>query len=296
MMVKIMKKILCALILLVMTAGGVSALEIRLIKLGLLAKMNSTESEYKEIWKKTFAPNNEILKINVKFYDNLNSMQMALSKGEIDQMVLPEVVADFLLSRTNKEFEAVLALPEPGRGLAFGFLEGREKLRDEFNEALKTMRDDWTLSAIEGLYITSVGKDEELEPVEIQKFDNAETIRVAVTGDLPPIDFITSAGEPAGFNTAVLSEIARLLKKNIEFVSIEAGGRSAALSSGRVDVVFWYEIDTQGRDKSDIPDGVILSTPYYTWDKFIHVKKIPKTVKGGMNWNYKRDFLNLYRR
>lgn len=292
----IKKKIFCALILLVLAAVSVNAFEIKLIKLGLLAKMNSTESEYTNTWKKTFAPHNEILKLNIKFYDSLSAMQLALTKGEIDQMVLPESVANYFLNSTHKDFEAVLALPSPGRGLAFGFLESNKKLRDEFNQALQILRDDWTLSSLEGLYISSITNEDNLEPIEFPKFENAETIKVAVTGDLPPIDFITPMGAPAGFNTAVLAEIGRLLKKNIECVNIEAGGRSAALSSGRVDVVFWYEIDTAGRDKADIPDGVILSSPYFTWNKFIHIKKMPEKVKGGASWHYKRDFLNLYRR
>ncbi|MBQ7578339.1 MAG: transporter substrate-binding domain-containing protein [Synergistaceae bacterium] len=287
-----MKKFLCLFLLLALTAGSASALEMRVIKLGLLAKMNSTESEYANIWRKTFAPHNEILNVITKFYDTLTAMQMALDKGEIDQMILPESIAGYFLNR-NKNFESALALPAPGRGLAFGFLAENKKLRDEFNKALQTLRDDWTLSAIEGLYITNSTSDP--EPVKFQHFDNAETIKIAVTGDMPPIDFIAADGTPAGFNTAVLSEIAALLKKNIELVNIDSGARSAALSSGRADVVFWYEIDTAGRDKTDTPDGVILSEPYYVWNKFIHIKKIPEKVNSS-SWNYRRDFLNMYRR
>ena len=70
----------------------------------------------------------------------------------------------------------------------------------------------------------------DLNKAEIEKIDNAETIRVGVTGDLPPIDYVDEAGIPAGFNTAVLAEISRRIVKNIELVSIESGARSIALS------------------------------------------------------------------
>ncbi len=84
----------------------------------------------------------------------------------------------------------------------------------------------------------------DLEKVEIPKIEGAETIRVGVTGDLPPIDYVDEAGIPAGFNTAVLAEISRRTGKNIELVSIDSGARSLALSQGNVDVVFWSRIST----------------------------------------------------
>ena len=77
---------------------------------------------------------------------------------------------------------------------------------------------------------------------EIAEIDSAETIKVGVTGDLPPIDYVDEAGIPAGFNTAVLAEISRRTGKNIELVSIDSGARSLALSEGIVDVVFWSRI------------------------------------------------------
>ena len=84
----------------------------------------------------------------------------------------------------------------------------------------------------------------DLNKVEIAKIDGAETVRVGVTGDLPPIDYVDEAGIPAGFNTAVLAEISRRTGKNIELVSIDSGARSIALSQGKVDVVFWSRINT----------------------------------------------------
>ena len=64
-----------------------------------------------------------------------------------------------------------------------------------------------TLDSLIQQYIYSAdGSD--ATPVEFAHFDGAETIRFAVTGDVPPIDYIDPSGTPAGFNTAVLSEMA----------------------------------------------------------------------------------------
>ena len=114
--------------------------------------------------------------------------------------------------------------------------------------------------------------------IRFTTFKDAETIKVAVTGDLPPIDFIASDGTPTGYNTAILSEIGKRLKKNIRLISVDAGGRSAALASERADVIFWYR-NTEGLKTppkysnknlkgvmKDSFSGVILSDPYYEWD------------------------------
>ncbi len=76
-----------------------------------------------------------------------------------------------------------------------------------------------------------------------------------------------------------MAEIGKRLKKNIELLSIESGARSAALSSGRADVIFWYR-STEGLDFPeeaglkdnplnkvivDSSEGVIMSEPYYRW-------------------------------
>ena len=103
--------------------------------------------------------------------------------------------------------------------------------------------------------------------VEIAKFDDAETINVAITGDQPPLDYIAEDGTPAGFNVAMLAEIGRRLHVNVRPVIVETSSRAIALKSGRADVVFWFQV-FEGYDKQpDVPEGVIVSTPYYGWNK-----------------------------
>ena len=77
---------------------------------------------------------------------------------------------------------------------------------------------------------------------------------------------------PAGYNVAVLSEIGKRLRINISLVNVEAGARTAALVSGRADVVFWYEVNKNSNFQPDVPDDVILSEPYLEWNQFIHLR------------------------
>ena len=137
---------------------------------------------------------------------------------------------------------------------------------------IKEMQADGTLDRLTKEYITDINAESEPPAVELPHFDSAKTIKVAVTGDLPPLDYVSADGKPAGFNTAVLAEIGNRMLRNIELVQVDSGARAAALSSKQVDVVFWAivpvsEIIPQDSDK---PDGVILSEPYYK-DKIVHL-------------------------
>ena len=276
-----------------MAAGCASALEKRIIRLGMLSKLNITEEEFSEAWKKTYAPKNELLEVVVKFYDSLTAMQMAMNAGEIHEMVLPEAAAEYMLN-ANPQLESTLILRSKGMGLAFGFRADNTALREKFSAALNELRENWTLSALESVYIARHGKDDP-EPVNFPHYDGAETIKAAVTGDLPPIDYIAADGTPAGYNTAVLAAIAELLHVNIEPLEIDAGARTAALASGKADVVFWYEVNKDSETQHDVPEGVIVSQPfYYEWEKFIHIRNTPPKGSKRTGWSIVHDILSLY--
>ena len=285
-----MKKVVIAVLGLLLITSGVYSAERSIIRLGLLSKLNTTEQEFSEVWRKTYAPSNGDLTIEVKFYDSLTGMQMALHAGDIHQIVLPEAVASYILN-VNQQTEAALVLPADGMSLAFGFRAEDSQLRDDFNKALDSMREDWTLAAIEGVYTAQPGLSEP-EAVKFSVFPGAKAVRAVITGDLPPVDYIAADGTPVGFNTAILAEIGRRLKMNIQLVEVSAGARTAALTSGRADVVFWYEVNTKSDIQHDIPEGVIISKPYYEWHKFVHIKKIQPTERS--KWSVIKSILGLY--
>ncbi len=220
----------------------------------------------------------------IKFYDSLLAMQMALRSRKIDELAIPEAVGLYLTTQ-NPNYEILFSLNMEPSTISFGFKQGNVALQKEFNTAISAMKKDGTLSRLERKYITEM-ESSEPERVKFQEFKGAKTIKIAVTGDLPPIDFIAADGTPAGYNTAVMAEIGKRLKKNIRLISVDTGGRSAALSSERVDVVFWYR-NTEGlktpskmRGKNlggimkDTLDGVILSVPYYEWDTDLIIGRV----------------------
>ena len=272
-----MKKLLSILILVLIFSGSAFAAG---HKVGMISHVNSTEEEFKTFTEELRAKGSVRFFSAVHtadevpsfvFYDSFISMLMAINAGEIDEMFLPEAVGEYIINTTGgKYFEACVLRAIPV-SYSFGFRKNDDpKLKNKFNEALKSMKADGSLQTLLAKYIYEAGIDEP-ETVNFEKFENAPTVKAAVTGDLPPIDFMKADGTPAGFNTAVLAEIAKRLKINIELVSIESGARSASLASGRSDVVFWFQLFNAAASQPDIPEAIVLSEPYYSFSEFLHI-------------------------
>ena len=249
-------------------------------KIGLLSKLNMTEQVFQNFAvtleasgrSKIFSAGQYDVTVPV-FYDSLLSMQMALNAGDIHEMILPGAVAEYVMN-VNDSYEILSIARIAPASLALGFRKDDDPaLRSKFNEAVLAMKADGTLAILRAKYIDEAGFDEP-EPVQFETFENVDTtIKVAVTGDLPPIDFIAADGTPAGFNTAVLAELAKRIRVNVQLVNIESGARAAALASKRADVVFWFEY-TKGFDvQPDLPEGIVLSEAYYTWNEMMGLKK-----------------------
>ena len=211
----------------------------------------------------------DVNSISLKYYDSLASLLLALVNHEVDSITVPRPVGRYILenntSLTLKGFNWWNI--RSSASMNFGFLEENAGLMKRFNEALDGMKSDGTLAVLEKKYVDDF-RENGMIPAKFESFDDAETITVAVTGDLPPMDYINADGTPAGFNAAVLSEIAKRLHVNLKIMNIETGARIAALSSGRADVIFWVHgnIDSNVRgEMCDTAEGLITSKPYYTW-------------------------------
>lgn len=154
-------------------------------------------------------------------------------------------------------------------------LEKNASLLTKINTAIAGMKPDGTLTALTKNHIDSVLNGEEPKKVEIPVIKGAETIRVAVTGDLPPMDYTTTNGEPAGFNMAFLAELGKRMSINIELVDIDSGARLSALSAGTVDALFWARTTGDAKFQADVPAGLKLSDVYFT-DSFYGVYLKPE--------------------
>ena len=199
----------------------------------------------------------EIDRVEAVEFESLNSMLLGLESGAIDGMIVYFTVGSYLC-RLNPNLTSWLEYSEMekmytgdsmniknrfildqilGTDFSFLMMEDHLALRDEFNQAIADMKADGTLDALKASIM-------DVNRADMAKIEGAETIKVGITGDLPPIDFVDAQGVPAGFNTAVLAEISKRIGKNVELVGIDSGARSIALSEGAVDVVFWSRISS----------------------------------------------------
>ena len=142
-------------------------------------------------------------------------------------------------------------------------------LEGKTEEEIEAMKKEGVIDKLIETHVKGHTDGSNPEPVVIPVIDGAETVKVAVTGDIPPIDFVAADGTPAGFNMALLAEIAKKVNVNIEIVQVDTGARVAALTSGRADVLFWVNSNSctvhgEFEKGSDIPDGTIVTEPYFT--------------------------------
>lgn len=201
----------------------------------------------------------------VVFFDNMNSMIMALKSKQIERFAAPGRVGAYIVAH-NDDLKLIDNNLKPILGYSMAMREDSAAQINEINAAIKAMLDDGTIEKLIKENITELGG---ADPVatDLPVIEGADTLKVAVTGDMPALDCILANGKPAGFNVAFLSELGKRINKNFELIDMDAGARGTALSSGQVDVLFWVlgVYDQNGKALPyplDNMKGVAISIPY----------------------------------
>ena len=157
-----MKKILCAIMALMILFGcswAEEAQENEPIEIGFLTRLKTTEAEFFRLMLSSWATKGWAILggdhsiDSARFYDSLTLMQMALSKREIEEMVLPDFVAEYILKVNKGVYEPCCISNSGTMALCFGFMGDNRELAQKWNEALNSMRNDWTLSALADKYV-----------------------------------------------------------------------------------------------------------------------------------------------
>ena len=246
------------------------------LKVGMIKNLNASENLYDDIIKQAEElGGRKVTNHKYSFYDSLTLLQMGVESGSIDEVSTYKNVANYLMAKNPNKFEIApkhdyLKLSD---NFAFAMRETDTELKNSVSAAIEAMQNDGTLENLTKTYITDLKLDEDPPAVAFETFDGAETLKIGVTGDLPPLDLILADGTPAGFNTALISELGKRLQKNIEIVQIDSASRAAALQSGKIDIAFWAIIpaDTNLSGDVDKPQGVELSAPYFQ-DEIVHLE------------------------
>ena len=280
------KRMSIFLALLALSLGVLPAMADETIVIGVLSYLNITESEYNQDfvssdtldmyitgfdwlyengYLKEFVPADSSIRHKAVFYNNIDALVLALTTGKIDLIDdLPQVTAEYLCAQNDQimplwlydreriEAEggfAVDCFKTGGSGYSFLITEENQALCDAFNSAIVDMKADGTLDQLIQTHIFAAIAGEKIEPIAMDFVEGRETVRVAVTGSLPPMDYVAEDGSFAGFNTAILAEIGRRIDRNMEIIQVDSIGRAAALVSGTVDAVFWASSNPYGADE-----------------------------------------------
>jgi len=212
--------------------------------------------------------------------DSLTDGLLMLRSGKVDVLDLTAFSARYLAQRSSDLFVYNTEAWKSSTHIIF-----RLELKDQFekvNTAVKTMNQNGTMQTLKEKWITNLPVGEEPSGGEIQKIEGGATLRVGISGDQPPLDYIAADGTPGGFNVAMLSELSRLSGINIEMVTVNAGARFAALESGKIDAFLWQNgpITDMGvavpvAETAKIGNAEFLKTESYldTYDTALVLKK-----------------------
>ena len=258
-----MRKLVSLALALALSVPGVSAAAGQYGPLGRLNKLNITDDALNESLAES--PGGNIFSRYILF-DSLPSLVLALYSGDIVIIEIDRNTAEYIASRL--EYFVVREPYIPSDPIVFSMLLREEDsgLCDRISAVIREMDADESLAALQKAFIDDVIAGIEPDAVEPETFDGAETLRVAVTGDRPPMDYFSADDRPAGYNTALIAEVAARMGMNVEFVSINTGARGIALAADRADVVFWIEEKdpeySEGAAGEDIPEMTVATDCY----------------------------------
>jgi ABC-type amino acid transport substrate-binding protein len=176
--------------------------------------------------------------IKVVYVDSLTDGLLMLRSGKIDNLMVMRFTARYLAQRNNDL--VIYGSEDTAYSTHMIFSPEKRGQLDKVNGAIKAMQEDGTLDKLTKQWITDLPAGEEPSGGAMPLIKGTETLKVGISGDEPPLDYIAADGAPGGFNVAVLGEIGRRVNLNIELVTVNSNARFTALQSGKIDAFLWY--------------------------------------------------------
>ncbi len=195
------------------------------------------------------------------FVPTYSELVAALQSERADYALFPTSTAQFFLNACP-EF---IMQPVPNFKANFQMLlrSKDEALLLAINEAIVALKEDGTIAELQNKFVYSFDEATAIGVKETKKIDGADTIYVGVSGEQPPLDYVTADGLPAGYNVELVAAIAEKIGKNIVFVIIPSQAKYSALASERIDVFFWHT------DLAALPEDIAGTEPYTAFGMYI---------------------------
>ena len=208
---------------------------------------------------------------NFVFTDSMTDALAMIKSGRADFMMTSDLTADYIIQR-NPDMKYI-NFPSQN-SLAMILRIDEAPLRDSINAAIAKMQASGKLAELFKKWVTDLPVGHEPGMPKIEKTNYPETVYVGVTGDIPPLDYVSVDGKPAGYNIAVLAEVAKLIGKNIEAVTVAPQAKLAALQSKKIDVFFWQRIPSKkGQEMiSKDPDVLAFNKKFLLTEPYVLIK------------------------
>ncbi|HOD39063.1 MAG TPA: transporter substrate-binding domain-containing protein [Candidatus Wallbacteria bacterium] len=172
----------------------------------------------------------------VLYVESISDCLAMIKSGRADFMFTSDILANYMIQRNPELKSNVL---DKNLCIVMGLRNSDVKLRDSINSAITKIKESGKYDQLYKTWIKDLPVDSEPSLTTMEKNADSETVYVGVTGAMPPLDYIAADGKPAGFSIAFLSEVAKMIGKNIEVVVVESQARYAALEAEKIDVFFW---------------------------------------------------------
>ena len=211
---------------------------------------------------------------------NLDEALYMLKTGKTDAIRACDVTADFLIE-TNEDLKKAeiqnmsdIQKTEDAR-FSFGMALKKDKgneLKTKIDKCLSDMKTDGTLDTLIETYVknasyyeTDEGRKKRFYPENMRKVKGDGTIRVGITGAVPPLELIDEDSEPYGFCVALMEELSVRLGSKVEFVVIDNETAFTLLQGESIDLLFAYGT---GRITTEYKQNFIMTDGYLEMQRY----------------------------
>jgi len=216
----------------------------------------------------------------VLYAESINGCLAMIKSGRADLMFTSDILANYIIQRNPELKSSVL---DKNMCIVMGLRNSDVQLRDSLNSAITKIKESGKYDQLYKTWIKDLPAGQEPSLTTIEKNADSETVYVGVTGDMPPLDYISADGKPAGFSIAFLGEVSRAIGKNIEIVVVDSQARYAALEAKKIDVFFWMfmpetkaahaRFNAENEEEAAFTKKFITTEPYCAFKPAFILKK-----------------------
>ncbi len=242
-------------------SAGVTEEEIRSRPLSYYAehgKFGAITGGLYEVQLKERFPETECLQFNAQ-----TDLAIALREGKIDAFTCPVSAAeDFMKEDPNLTYlnEVFMEIPY---GIAFQKTDGKNELRDQFNEFFAKIQADGTYDEVLDIWF---GDDESRKNVDIPT-TGSRVLKYVTTATMQPYTYVKD-GKNAGLEVDLIARFCKEYGYGLEIATGDFGSLVAGVSSGTYDLASGNIMITEERAQS-----VDFSDVYYTTNAVAVVRK-----------------------